>query len=359
MISLKCPKCQTVLKVDEAQAGTVSSCPGCGVKLRIPKPKGPSPSQPTSTPAKKTSPQSKPTGRQTAIQAKTAKPPSDPSVRPAGPNASPPEPLAEEEFEYSLDDIEEPEVPAPPKTRRGVKIEVEDEPDEEIDEEEDEIDEDEDEEEDEEEEDEDEEAEDELPRKRKKKKKGDGSGLVVPIVIGIGLFLVVGCTGSLYFVFTRKKPPPDPSKAIAAIEKRGGKYVVDQNDPEHPVVEVIFQGTDADNGDLELLRAFPKLQKLNLANCTKINNPGLVWLEELHELRVLRLNFCSHVSDGGMESVGKLTNLEELYLDQTIVTELGMRDLRGLKKLKKIGLSGTLADGRSLESAIPGLEIIK
>ena len=31
MIGLKCPKCQAVMKVDEAQAGTVSSCPGCGV----------------------------------------------------------------------------------------------------------------------------------------------------------------------------------------------------------------------------------------------------------------------------------------------------------------------------------------
>src|SRR5213080_3985888 len=114
MISLKCPKCQAVMKVDEAQAGTVSSCPGCGVRLRIPKPKAPSPSQPTSQPVGKTSPQSRPpTGRQTAIQAKTAKRPSDQSVRPAGPNASPPEPLEEEEFEYTLDDIEEPEVPEP------------------------------------------------------------------------------------------------------------------------------------------------------------------------------------------------------------------------------------------------------
>jgi len=143
------------------------------------------------------------------------------------------------------------------------------------------------------------------------------------------------------------------------IEKRGGRYVQDKNDPEQPVIEVILQGTDADNGDLELLRAFPKLQKLDLARCTKINNPGLEWLVELKELRVLRLNFCSHVSDGGMESIGKLTSLEELYLDQTIVTELGMKDLKRLKNLKKIGLSGTLADGRSLQNSIPNLEIIK
>src|SRR5437899_2676480 len=353
MISLKCPKCQAVMKVDEAQAGTVSSCPGCGVKLRIPKPKGPGPNQPASVPAGKTSPQSRPpSGRQTAIQAKAAKPPSDPSVRPAGPgpNAPPPEPL-EEEFEYTLDDIEELEVPEPPRRRPRVEIEEEEEPDDEIDEEEDEIDE--------EEEEEDEDEEEELPHKRKKKKKGDSSGLIVPIMIGVGLFLVVGCTGGLYLLFTHKKPPPDPKNAMAMIEKRGGRYVQDKNDPEQPVTEVILQGTDADNGDLALLRAFPRLQKLNLANCTKINNPGLAWLVELKELRVLRLNFCSHVHDGGMEYIGQITSLEELYLDQTIVTELGMKDLKRLKNLKKIGLSGTLADGRSLQSSIPNLEIIK
>jgi hypothetical protein len=96
-----------------------------------------------------------------------------------------------------------------------------------------------------------------------------------------------------------------------------------------------------------------------MASCTKINNPGLAWLEDLKELRVLRLNFCSHVHDGGMEYIGKLTNLEELYLDQTIVTDRGLQELKGLKKLKKISLSGTLADGSGLQAAIPGLEVLK
>src|SRR5206468_6368556 len=121
----------------------------------------------------------------------------------------------------------------------------------------------------EEEEEEDDEEEDELPRNRKKKKKGDSSGLIVPIMIGVGLFLVVGCTGGLYLLFTHKKPPPDPTKAMAMIEKRGCRYVQDKNDPEQPVIEDILLDTYADNGDLELLRALPKLQKLNLASCTK------------------------------------------------------------------------------------------
>jgi hypothetical protein len=276
-------------------------------------------------------------------------------VRPAGPGGkAPPPQTLEEEFEYSLDDIEEPEVPPPPK--RHPRVEVEDE-DDEIDEEEEDVETDDDEDEEEEEEDEEEE---ELPLKRKKKKKGEGGSILGPVLVGIGVLVVVGaCTGVGFMIAGFKKAPPDPTKALAMIEKHHGQVVRDKNDPEQPVIEVSLQGSDADNGVLQELRAFPKLQKLNLASCTKINNPGLEWLEDLKELRVLRLNFCSHVSDGGMESIGKLTNLEELYLDQTIVTDIGLTKLKGLKKLKKIGLSGTLADGHGLQASIPGLEIIK
>jgi len=366
MISLKCPKCQTMQKVDEAQAGAISSCPGCGVKLRIPQLRAPSSTdagaQPKSTPAGKTSPQSKPSaGRQTAIQAKAARPSSDPSVRAAGPGraAQPAEPPAEEEFEYTLDDIEEPEVPPPPKRRRPVEDEDEEDLEDDVEEEEDEIeDDDEDEEED---QDEEEEEEDDRPRTRKKKKKKSEPGrLVVPVMMVIGFLFVLGCTGGLYYLFTRKSAPPDPTKAIAIIEKFGGRVVRDEKDPERAVVEVVLQGTDADNGALQALRAFPKLKKLNLSRCTKIDNPGLEWIEDLKELQVLNCGYCSHISDGGMESIGKLTNLEELVLDQTQTTDLGLAKLKNLKKLKRLSLNGAmLASGLGLKAAIPGLEVIK
>jgi hypothetical protein len=359
MIGLKCPKCQTVMKVDEAQAGAMAACPGCGVKLRIPNLKSPGGSKPV--PSAPSSPgadaaglaRRPPTGRQTAIQARSSTPPSDPSVRAAGPGGAPPEPL-EEELEYTVEDIEEPQVPPPPKRRRPVEIEDEDEneDEDEIDEEEDDLDE---------EDEEEEEEEEEIPRERKKKKKkGEAGSVLGPVVVGILVVLVIGaCTGIGFWVSGFKKAAADPTKALAMIEKHHGQIIRDQNDPEQPVIEVSLQGSDADNGDLALLRAFPKLQKLNMASCTKISNPGLAWLEDLKELRVLRLNFCSHVHDGGMEYIAKLTNLEELYLDQTITTDRGLHELRGLKKLKKIGLSGTLADGRGLQAAIPGLEILK
>jgi hypothetical protein len=374
MIGLKCPKCQTVLKVDESKAGTATTCPGCGGAFRIPnltrakpggvqggKGQGAGVRNQASTQSR-TAP-----NKQTAIQPKASKPPFDPSVRPArtspiSPSSSPPE----EELEYTLDDIEEEEVPQPPRSvkgRRGERergrqeeadVEVEDDVEEE-DEEEDEYD-DEDEDEDEDEEEDDEEA---VPRQKKRKKKGSSGFSAVPIVVGsVMLVIVVGCAVGGYFFGARKGSAPDPSKALDMIKQRGGHYKVDENDPDKPVIEVSLMGTDADNGDLAMLCAFPKLKKLDLASCTKINNPGLEWLIDLKELRYLNFNHCSHVSDGGMEYVGRITSLEELYLNQTIVTDRGMADLKNLKKLKKLGISGTLASGRGLEGAIPGLEIL-
>jgi hypothetical protein len=272
--------------------------------------------------------------------------------------------VEEEEFEYTAEDIDDPEVPSPPRPKRP-RIEVEEEDDEpavEVEEEEEDVEEDEDEDEEDEDDAEEEDEEDEVgrPRKRKKKKKGSGGKALVPIVAGgLILIMVATCTGIGYFVAFGKKRGPDPTKAIAAIQKRGGKIVQDPNDPE-TVIEVSLIGTDADNGELELLRAFPKLKVLNLSRCTKINNPGLEWLEDLKELRVLNFSYCSHVSDGGMEHIGKITSLEELYLDQTNVTDRGLSELTGLKKLRKLGLSGAvLASGRGLQAAIPGLEIIQ
>ncbi len=36
MIRVKCPKCEKMLGMDDAKAGTLAACPGCGTKFRIP-----------------------------------------------------------------------------------------------------------------------------------------------------------------------------------------------------------------------------------------------------------------------------------------------------------------------------------
>src|SRR5687767_6047075 len=57
MIRIKCPKCQQVLSLDDALAGTICSCDHCGQRFKAPQPKaaaGKKPAVPaTKAPAKK------------------------------------------------------------------------------------------------------------------------------------------------------------------------------------------------------------------------------------------------------------------------------------------------------------------
>src|SRR5260370_10040708 len=90
MIGLKCPKCQTVLKVDEAKAGTATTCPGCGGAFRIPNLTRPKPGgaqggkgQGSGVRNQGSAPPRTVPDKQTAIHTKSSKPPLDPSVPPA------------------------------------------------------------------------------------------------------------------------------------------------------------------------------------------------------------------------------------------------------------------------------------
>jgi hypothetical protein len=364
MIAFKCPKCRKVMKSDEAKAGSVATCPGCGVKFRIPMAKA-DPASPSSITAQKAGPPAKaaPSPESMRSTAITPKPPLDPRVRPAARRSEQPKPPgadaggpahsgspvaeeAAEELEYSLDDVQEQPAPAQPKKRRPIEPDDEEEPGavEEEPEDDEAVDE--------------EEGDEASRRRRKKKKKADSSKAVVPLVVGgITLFVVLLCSGGIYYVANRKKPPPDPEKALAMVKARGGTVERDLQDPEQPVIGVSLIGTDApkERGDMELLLAFPKLRKLNLSH-SKVENWDLECLKELHDLRVLNVSF-SHITDGGMRYIGKITSLEEVYLDQTLVTDNGLEDLRGLTNLKKLGVSGSLASGMGLQAAIPNLQV--
>jgi hypothetical protein len=50
--------------------------------------------------------------------------------------------------------------------------------------------------------------------------------------------------------------------------------------------------------------------------------------------------------------------LRKLYLNQTIVTDGGLAQLKNLKDLEEIGLEGTLAQGQGLLGSNPNLRIL-
>ncbi|MFO1094722.1 MAG: hypothetical protein U0992_15660 [Planctomycetaceae bacterium] len=67
-------------------------------------------------------------------------------------------------------------------------------------------------------------------------------------------------------------------------------------------------------------------------------------LGEVHELLFIRTN----VTDEDLQHLGRLTNLETLFLSQTEVTGTGLASLQGLSNLRSLSLEDTLVTEKSI-----------
>ncbi|MBT5019973.1 MAG: hypothetical protein HON04_14660, partial [Planctomicrobium sp.] len=124
-----------------------------------------------------------------------------------------------------------------------------------------------------------------------------------------------------------------------------------------------LQNVKITDDDLKLIGQIKTLRNLDLRN-SPVSNDGLAHLTGLTGLRALRLsgqNGETTVDDGGMESVGKLTNLKALLLDFLWVSGEGLSQLEGLKNLEELYLAGTLVGDEDLQqmSLFPNLKKLR
>jgi uncharacterized protein YjbI with pentapeptide repeats len=170
-------------------------------------------------------------------------------------------------------------------------------------------------------------------------------------VLGLLLGVVAsGCTANVN---------PEQAKAIAEIEKLGGKVTFDEKSREKSVIGVNLSGTTVTDAGLEHLKGLTQLQELSLTD-TKVSGAGLEHLKELTNLQRLDL-MHTEVTDAGLEGLKELTNLKGLNLWGTKVTDAGLERLRGLTKLQWLNLLGTAvtADGvRQFQQALPNCKIV-
>src|SRR5271157_3041520 len=101
------------------------------------------------------------------------------------------------------------------------------------------------------------------------------SRIMLPLLLGLSLAPVL-CWAA--------EPNPDQAKAIAEIEKLGGKVAVDDKNPDKPVIDVDLMDTQVTDAGLSHLDRFPHLQSLNLYN-TKVTDAGLEHVKGLAELQ--------------------------------------------------------------------------
>ena len=129
----------------------------------------------------------------------------------------------------------------------------------------------------------------------------------------------------------------EQAKAVAEIEKIGGKVAFDEESPDKPVIGVDLMGN------------------------TKLTDAGLKSPKGLDTLQSLDLGHTG-VTDAGLKHLGGLTNLQSLGLGFTGVTDAGLEHLKGLAKLRILRLSRTRvtdAGAKAIEKAIPGVQVIR
>ena len=126
-------------------------------------------------------------------------------------------------------------------------------------------------------------------------------------------------------------------EAVAAIEKLGGKVVVDQSRPEKPVIGVDFGWNKrVTDRDLEVLKSFPHLRSVMLEK-TNITDAGIEHLRSFSRLKSLNIAATS-VTESVMEFIGGLPELESLNISKLPVSDEGLRQLRGLTELEYLNL---------------------
>jgi len=103
----------------------------------------------------------------------------------------------------------------------------------------------------------------------------------------------------------------------------------------------------------------PQLEFLSVGR-SFVGDDALKGLEKSKSLKRVHLS-SNLITDAGMPSFKRMTQLEELRLDGNLaITDAGLKELRGLKQLKELRLDGTqctLKEVQSLKSSLPSTTI--
>jgi hypothetical protein len=166
------------------------------------------------------------------------------------------------------------------------------------------------------------------------------------------LVALLGVTGAVEQPRDQTDMKEFPKKAVADIEKLGGKVTVNERE----VVGVELRKATYSN--LASLRSFSGLRDLDLAG-TDMTDQDLAKLRGFTNLRSLNLG-STWVTDVGLKELGKFKRLRGLNLNNTRVTFAGLTELSGLIQLRRLFLYDTTAPDKgaaALKKALPKLRI--
>lgn len=178
-----------------------------------------------------------------------------------------------------------------------------------------------------------------------------GLGLVCLLIASIG------CSG---------KPDPAVLAAVEQIQKLGGTFVLrGLTVPVKPtaplpegrllVQQINLNQKQIRDKQLELLKPLTYLEELHLEG-SYLTDVGMSHLQDFKQLRELDLHKSLYISDKGLESLRYLPRLAKLELSYTRISDKGIEHLLALKNLKVLHLTGTRVTAEGLKQLKAGLK---
>lgn len=150
------------------------------------------------------------------------------------------------------------------------------------------------------------------------------------VTVGAVVSVMIACAVGLRSSSHGADPPgpavPTSDDVVARIESLGGHVGIDGEAPDQPVWMVDLTDIPVPDDLLAQLRAFPKLEVLQL------HGTGL--------------------RDAQLAEVGRLTSLRELSLSDTKISDEGLKQLQGLTRLQHLSLHGTRVSDEGLQQLV-------
>ena len=173
--------------------------------------------------------------------------------------------------------------------------------------------------------------------------------------------MTVLCIGPGGYVAYEQAKARREKAAVEAIEKLGGKVVLNEKVPLRSASARQILGDDryravhrlevdssfrASSEEMTQLSSFTHIEGLWLVK-TQVTDAGLVRVSRLKTIKNLWLD-NTHVTDAGIQVISGLPELEFISVDNTHVGDAGLRHLSGLRKLTGLSLCNTLVTDAGL-----------
>jgi Leucine-rich repeat (LRR) protein len=132
----------------------------------------------------------------------------------------------------------------------------------------------------------------------------------------------------------------DEASAMAALKKFNATFIHEGNNPKKPVRSLYLPSAKLTDADLKPVAELTQVQVLKLDGATKITDDGLKELVGLKKLQDLGLS-STQVTDAGLKQLAELKELQKLSLNSTKVTDAGLKQLKSIANLQQLGLNFT------------------